>query len=399
LSVQEQAPIRIVDLSINAMGGYATRMLAAYGAEVIKVETPGKGDPTRAIGPFPDGRDDPNSGATSLFLDCNKKSVTLDIRKAAGRGILDRLLADADVMVETFAPREADALELQYELLEKRFPRLVVTSITPFGKTGPYRDFEASQIVLEAMSGWLFQSGEPGFAPTRTRGELSTAMIPGLFAACGTLAALAWRAACGEGQLVEVAAMEAMLAASRYYETTYAYRGLMVTRLGTTLSPTYCYRPASDGWAALCATTDQQREILAHVMELSDHLDDPAFARPAPGANAASEVTALIDRWVAGRSRAEIFHLLQGMRVPSAYLTTADEVLTLEQLRERQAFVRIDHPAVDVLEFPATPFKMGVTPLRTGRAPLVGEHNGEIYEGRLGIGADELRRLEREGIV
>jgi crotonobetainyl-CoA:carnitine CoA-transferase CaiB-like acyl-CoA transferase len=397
--VKEPQPVRIVDLSINPMGGYATRMLAAYGAEVIKIEAPRTGDPTRTIGPFPGDIPDPDTGAASLFLDANKKSVTLDIRKPAGRRILDRLLESADVMFETFAPRDADALGLIYDRLEPRFPRLVVTSITPFGKSGPYRDRAASELVLEAMSGWLFQSGEPGHPPTRTRGELATAMVPGLFAASGTRAALAWRAESGQGQLVEVAAMEAMLAASRYYETTYAYRQLMVTRLGTTLSPTYCYRPARDGWAALCATTDQQREILAHVMELSEHLNDPAFARPAPGATPSGEVPALIDRWVFEHSRAEIFHLLQGMRVPSAYLTTADEVLGLAHLRERQAFVRIEHPKAGALEYPATPFKMSVTPLRSERAPLLGEHNEEILGGRLGIGAEELRRLKTEGIV
>lgn len=223
-------------------------------------------------------------------------------------------------------------------------------------------------------------------------------MAPGPLAAAGTLAALAWRANSGEGQLVEVAAMEAMLAASRYYETTYAYRELMVSRLGTTLSATYCYRPASDGWAALCATTEQQREICAHVMELSEYLDDPAFAPPTVGSNTAqSKVTDLIDHWVTQHSRAEIFHLLQGMRVPSGYLMTADEVLGLEQLKERQAFVRIDHPAAGSLDYLAAPFKMSITPFRTGRAPLLGEHNEEIYGTELGIGAGELRRLQREG--
>jgi len=382
------------------MGGYATRLLAGYGFEVIKVEPPRSGDPTRAVGPFPNDRPDPNRGATSLFLDTNKKSVTLDVAKPAGRAILDRLLERADVLIETFAPSRADELELNYSGLEKRFPRLVVTSITPFGKDGPYRDLDACELVLEAMSGWLFQSGEPGHAPTRTRGELATAMAPGLLAASGTLAALAWRANSGEGQLVEVAAMEAMLAASRYYETTYAFRGLMVSRLGTTLSATYCYRPASDGWAALCATTDQQREICAHAMELSEHLGDPAFAPPTVGSNTApSNVTDLINRWVTQHSREEIFHLLQGMRVPSGYLTTADEVLGLDQLKARQAFSRIDHPAAGALEYPAAPFKMGITPFRTDRAPLLGEHNEEIYGTELGIGAGDLRRLEQEGVI
>lgn len=191
-----------------------------------------------------------------------------------------------------------------------------------------------------------------------------------------------------------------MLAASRYYETTYAYRKLLISRLGTTLSPTYCYRPANDGWAALCATTDQQRELLAHIMELSDHLDDPAFAPGTAGLNPLqSKVANLIDAWVSERTREEIFHLLQGMHVPSGYLSTADELPRLAQLRERQAFSRIDHPVVGALEYPAAPFKMGETPFRKGRAPMVGEHNREIYRQWLGFGEDELARLAREGII
>ena len=398
--MNDQPPLRIVDLSTNPAGGYATRLLAAFGAEVIKVEPPRAGDPTRAIGPFPNDRPDPNCGATSLFLDVNKKSVTLDVAKPAGREILGRLLEGADVLMETFPPSKADELRLNYADLEQRFPRLVLTSITPFGKDGPYRDLEACELVLEAMSGWLFQSGEPHRTPTRTRGELATAMVPGLLAASATLAALSWRASSGEGQLVEVSAMQAMLAASRYYETTYAYRGLLISRLGTTLSATYCYRPASDGWAALCATTAQQREICAHVMELSEYLDDPAFTGSAAGPNPAQgQATDLIDRWVTRHSRAEIFHLLQGMHVPSGYLTTADELLGLDQLKEREAFVHLEHPGAGALQFPAAPFKMSVTPFRSGRAPMLGEHNREIYLARLGLGEDEFAGLTGEGII
>ena len=398
--MNEQPRLRVIDLSTNPAGGYATRLLAAFGAEVIKVEPPREGDPTRAIGPFPNDRPDPNCGATSLFLDINKKSVTLDIAKPAGREILGRVLEGADVLMETFPPSKADELGLDYASLERRFPRLVLTSITPFGKDGPYRNFEACELVLEAMSGWLYQSGEPLRLPTRTRGELATAIVPGLLAASATLAALAWRASSGEGQLVEVSAMEAMLAASRYYETTYAYRGLLISRLGPTLSPTYCYRPASDGWVALCATTDQQRELCAHIMELSEHLDDPAFAPAAAGSDPSqSQVADQIDRWVIQRSRAEIFHLLQGMHVPSGYLTTADEVLGLDQLKEREAFVHIDHPAAGALRYPAAPFKMSVTPFRCGRAPMLGEHNREIYLERLGLDENEFAQLTREGII
>jgi CoA:oxalate CoA-transferase len=394
----ENAP-RIIDLSTNPMGGYATRMLAAYGAEVIKVEQPGTGDPTRSLGPFPNDEPHPERCATSLFLDFNKKSVTLDLRQPRGRELLDALLARADAMVMTFTPSEIDALGLTYANLEPRFPRLVVTSITPFGLSGPYRDFNACDLVREAMSGWLFQSGEPDKAPTRTRGEMPTAMVPGLLAASGTLAALAWRAESGEGQLVEIAAMEAMLAASRYYETTYAQRGAVIRRLGTTLGPMYCYRPARDGWTALCAATDQQRELMAHLMGLSELANDPALQ---PGDNSSGnhdEIVARVDSWAREHDRDETFHLLQQTRVPCGYLTRADEVLQLEQLRARDAFVRVDHPMAGALEYPGAPFKMGVTGFHPNRAPLLGEHNRDIYQSELGLSADECETLRQEGVI
>ena len=397
--MENPAPTRIIDLSTSPTGGYATRMLAAHGAEVIKVEPPGTGDPTRALGPFANDEPHPDRCATSLFLDLNKKSVTLDIRRPRGRELLDRLLARADAMIMTFAPSEMDALGLAYGELERRFPRLVVTSITPFGLTGPYRDFKACDLVLEAMSGWLFQSGEPDHAPTRTRGEMATAMVPGLLAASGTLAALAWCAQSGEGQLVEIAAMEAMLAASRYYETTYAQTGATIRRLGTTLGPMYCYRPARDGWIALCAATDQQRELMAHLMGLSEFAEDPALQ---PGDNSSGnrdQITTRIDAWVRDHDRDEIFHSLQQTRVPCGFLTRADEVLQLEQLRARDAFVRVDHPMAGTLEYPGAPFKMGVTPFQTNRAPLLGEHNGEIYESELGVTPREFELLQQEGII
>jgi crotonobetainyl-CoA:carnitine CoA-transferase CaiB-like acyl-CoA transferase len=258
-------PVRIVDLSSNPMGGYATRLLAAYGAEVVKVEPPRTGEPTRSVGPFPDDQPHPDRGGTSLFLDANKKSVTLDIARPRGREIFDRLLETADVMVETFAPARADQLGLGYSELERRFPRLIVASITPFGKDGPYRDFQACDIVLEAMSGWLFQSGEPDRAPTRTRGE--------------------------------------------------------------------------------------------------------------------------------------IFHLLQGMRVPAGYLTTAEEVLALEQLRAREAFVSVNHPEAGSLEFPGAPFKMEAPRFQNGRAPLLGEHNEQVFAHGLGISGETLAALRAEGII
>ncbi|HVA79322.1 MAG TPA: CoA transferase [Candidatus Binataceae bacterium] len=391
-----QRPTRVLDLSVEPAGGYATRLLAMYGTEVIKVESP-DGDPARRRGPFPKDTPNPECSALALFLDMNKKSITLNIRDARGRALLDRLLESSDVILESFAPSEAEHLGLVYAEMERRFPRLVLVSVTPFGKDGPYRDLESCPLVLEAMSGWLFQSGERGREPTRTRGEMLAAMVPGLFAATGILAALRWREQTGEGQLVEVSAMEAMLAASRYFETTFAYRG---TVLGSSSTTFFRYRRTRDGWVAPAAATDSQRELLAHAMGLSEHLGDPAFKAPKQGEKPlTSELFRLLDQWYADHSKVETFELLQSMRIPCGYVADSKEVLSSEQLRKRGAFTRVAHPVAGAFEYPGTPFPMSAAAYSARRAPLLGEHNHEIFRGELGLDADELDRLHSAGVI
>lgn len=254
--------------------------------------------------------------------------------------------------------------------------------------------------MLEALCGWLFQSGEPGRAPARIRGELASAVIPGLVAAIGTLTALEWRRDSGEGQLVEISAHEAMLAASRLYETTYAYYGLAIKRLGPILSPTYGYRPASDGWVALCAATDARREMVAHMTGMSEHLKDPLFSEATGSARAASSpLVPELDRWLAERKREDIFQLAQELRIPCGYVATAADVLALPQLLARAALIEQQYPGGGALTIPGPPFPMSAQSFHARRAPRLGEYNREVWVQEIGLAPEEFDHLVRAGVV
>ncbi|MDG2113911.1 MAG: CoA transferase, partial [Actinomycetota bacterium] len=292
-------PARVVDLSDRPSGGYAGRLLGTHGWEVIKVEPPGGGG-YRLLGPFPDDQPDPDSGAVAAFLDCSKKSVVLDFELASDRATLDKLLTGADAVITTGSrPVEHP---LAATCIVERHEHLVVTSITPFGLDGPYADLASSPIVLEAMSGWLYQTGEPGGEPVRIRGELPSALIPGLSAAIGTLAAQRWHRGGGRGQVVEISEFEAMVAANRYFETHYAQFGEHIGRCGAMLFPYYGYARAADGWTAPCAVTERHVRLVAQMMG-RDAIPDAAE----------------LDAWFSAGHRAELFHEGQAHGIPWGY--------------------------------------------------------------------------------
>ena len=390
--------LRVIDLGAGPRVGYATRMLACFGADVIKVEPPGGGDSTRRAGPFPDGREDPNLSGLALFLDAGKRSVCLDLDQPQGRDVLDELLGLADIVVDEMSAARAETLGLSGSALEKRFPQLIRVSITPFGLDGPNRDFDAPLLILEALCGWLFLSGEPGRAPARIRGELASSIVPGLYATIGALAAHNWRDEHGEGQLVEVSAQESMLACSRFYETTYAQRGIEIQRLGPLLYPTYGYKRAKDGWAAICAATDEQREVAAIMAGLAEHVDDSLFSRTDSEAYE-SPLLSTFDDWFADKTRFEIFELAQQLRIPAGYVATAEDVLELPQLRSRDSLESQPCDQLDPLAFPGAPFRMSGTDFTLERAPVLGEHTADVLAGELGMPAERLDTLRSEGVI
>ena len=392
------ARLRIVDLGSGPRVGYASRLLACYGADVVKVEHPDGGDSTRRSGPFPGDEPHENRSGLAVFLDAGKRSVCLNVDHPKGVTLLERLLAGADVVIDEMSVARAESLGLDSVSLDGRWPRLIRVSITPFGLSGPLRDFNAPALILEALCGWLHLSGEPGRTPARIRGEMASAIVPGLYAAAGALAALRWRDQHGEGQLVEVSAQESMLACSRFYETTYAQRGIEFGRLGPRLYPTYGYKACQDGWAAVCAATLEQRQMTAFLSEMAEHADDPLFTETDERADE-SPLREQFDSWFSSQRRSDVFDRAQELRIPAGYVALPEDILTMPHLLARNALA--EHHCGDLapMQFPGSPFAMAETAFAAGPAPELGAHTRDVLGGELGIAGAELDALQSEGVI
>ena len=201
--------LRVLDLGSLVSGPFCAKLMADYGADVIKVEPPDLGDVARRSGPFVGDDPHPDKSVQFLYLNSNKRGITLDLASSSGRAILEGLVHQADVLVENFSPTESESLGLDYDSLESVNPNLVVTSITPFGQSGPYRDFSATDIVTCAMSGLMYHSGDSDREPLRNALDQSF-YVSGANGAAATLAALFQRLTTGEGQHVEVSIVECL---------------------------------------------------------------------------------------------------------------------------------------------------------------------------------------------
>ena len=391
-------PLRVIDLGEGPRIGYATRLLAGFGAEVIKIERPGTGDSTRSSGPFPNDKLDRENSGLALFLDAGKRSVCIDQDSDDGIKTLSQLLDTADLVFDEISQQQAIRLGLDEESMDANYPQLIRASISPFGMNGPNCDLEAPTLMLEALCGWLALSGEPGQTPARIRGELASAVIPGSYAVIGALAALNWREEHGEGQFIEISAQEAMISASRFYETTYAQRGIEIPRLGSMLHPTYGYMQARDGYVALCAATGEQQEMLPILADMAEYIGDPLFQLVQDGSADSSPAKPLFYGWIADHDRKDIFKKAQELRVPAGYLSNANDVLTLPQLIARGALTPQKTPDSEIT-FPGPPFRMSEMSHMTGKAPLLGEHTREILSNDTKLSNDEIEDLYKRGVL
>ncbi|MBI4308470.1 MAG: CoA transferase, partial [Chloroflexi bacterium] len=221
----------VLDLATDVAGPYCAKLLAGFGADVIKVEPPSTGDPARSLGPFCGDGPDPERSVLFLYLNTAKKGVTLDLRTPEGARLLQELARRADAVVESFAPGFLESVGLGYGALRAANPGLVLTSVTPFGQTGPYRDYQATSIVNYALGGHLYITGAPGREPLQSGGYASE-YAAGFHAAIATMAALWDREERGEGQHVDVSIVECMAALHQWSDVLYTHNGVIKGRGG-----------------------------------------------------------------------------------------------------------------------------------------------------------------------
>jgi len=330
-------------------------------------------------------------------LNTNKKSITLNLKSQTGAGILKDLVKQADVVVESFSPQVMPGLGLEYETLKEMNPRLVMTSITAFGQTGPYRDHKATDLTVWALSGILYETGDPDREPLKI-GSSETEYMAGFHAVLATLAALYYRDETSVGQHLDVSAWEAFQTAEPYMPLLYFQMGGLVRQRAGLHWP-WGILPCKDGYVGFFFAIQANWESLCVLMEMPELLDKPGWATPLERDQHAEEITTMITSWLKDRRMEEVFHAAQDLRLPLTPVPDMSQIIDTPQHKARGYFVSIDHPVVGELTYPGALFRLSETPWRAGRAPLLGEHNQDVYCDRLGYGNEHLVSLREQGTI
>ncbi len=390
--------IRVVDLTRVIAGPFATSLLGDLGAQIIKIELPGRGDDGRYGYPTVSG-----VPVAFLALNRNKKGITLDIRKPRGAELLRRLVSEADVLVENFAAGTMDRWGLGYAALANENDRLVYAALSGFGQTGPYSGRTSYDIVAQAMGGLMAMTGFADGPPVRGGGALAD-FIGGVFTTVGVLAALHYRERTGKGQLVDVSNMDAILTMLDSWLTVHALTGRLPERLGNrhpATAPYDCFR-AIDGYVVIGVGNNQLFRSLVTAMGLSELGRDPRYKSPQSRLERHDEVNRLVADWVRDRTVDEVMRALgpDGANVPCAPVMTVDRLLTDPQVRAREMVVDMPHPLLGKVPVTGVPYRLSESPGRIDAlGPDLGEHNEEIYCGLLGLSREELADLRADGVI
>ncbi len=389
--------LRVLDLSDGIAGPYATKLFADHGADVIKVEPP-SGDPTRRHGPFAGGRPDRESGATWLYLGTNKRGVTLDIAQATGQRLFRQLVEEANVVVESFPPGYMASLGSGFETLTEIKRRIVLVSITPYGQTGPKAGWRATNLTSFASGGQMSLTGEPDREPLVNAG--SQAEYQAGLQAFAAAATAAHQADVTEvPQHVDISAQECMASALELYQPWWAYLKRDISkRRGNVLSAMVGVFPTAEGHIGL-HVMPRNWPAFARAMGREDLIDDPRFRDNFSRLQHNDELEAIVYAWAAEHEAKDVASQAGALRAPVAAVHTLGDLIDSDQLRERRYFREADHPVAGRRTYPGPPFRMGEVDWRAGRAPLLGEHNRDIYCDEMGLGPGQLARLRAAGVV
>jgi CoA:oxalate CoA-transferase len=396
---QALSGVRVLDVTHHIAGPYCTKLLADYGAEVVKVERPGIGDGTRRIGPFYEDDPHPEKSGLFLYLNTNKRGITLNLKSETGAIIFRELVANADILVENFSPRVMPSLGLDYESLEKINPGLVMTSISNFGQTGPYRDYKATEIVTDAMGGWMSIIGHPDREPLKPGGKQAQ-FVSGLFGGVGTMTALHCRELTGIGQHVDISMMDAVLYIQMNITQYYSYHERVAGRIGNmVLPPPGSILPCRDGYIGAIAVTNSQWQSLCEWMGKPELARDERFLTRIHRAENVDELNANLIPWLLQYDQEELLSEAQRRRIPFGIPASTEMLLGSRHLNGRGYFVDVEHPVTGKVRYPGAQFKLGNLPYELKPAPLLGEHNEEIYCHRLHYSKKDLAKLREMGVI
>lgn len=401
------AGIKVVEYGDLVTAPYSSKLLADLGASVIKVEAPRTGDVSRTVGPFPDDVPHPERSGMFLYLNTNKRGVTLNLAAPRGREIFDQLIASADLLIENVPPAESDGLGLSPDRLSNVNPKLLHVSITPFGHEGPYASYKGYGLNVAAMSGVVLAVGDPERPPLPLPDFLQDFFTGTVGAMAGLLSLTGKEQADLEtGDWIDLSAMEAWGTLQMGIGIVgWLFNGRRTLRKGrrSTGGPyPHTLMHAKDGDLRMMAMTKREWVRFVGVMGNPEWAADPRFQdRIKMNELYADELDALIEPWVAARTKSELFQIMYDAGVPFTPVKDFEEVLHDPQLRARDFFKEVDQPGVGSFEVPGPPYRFKDEPLpeHPTPAPSLGQHNREVYEGELGIENAELVRLYQAGVI
>jgi CoA:oxalate CoA-transferase len=395
--------IKVLEYCQMVAGPYCAKLLSDLGAEVIKIEKPGIGDIARSRGPFFHDHAEPELSGLFLYLNTNKLSITLDTETKTGKDIFHKLVKESDILVVDQSPQAMQEQGIPYEALRKLNPGLIMASITPFGQTGPYRDYKAYPLNIFHSGGEGFLTpggvenmGRPPLKATNYLGEYDS----GLNAAVGTLAALYWKEATGEGQFIDISKQESVMAVNRVDMVRLAYDGAVINRAKQG-APYGGMLPCKNGEYTVFVTWEPvQWQRLVAFMGHPDWTDEEIFKEHGDRVKNGEMLNALLTEWLSQHTREELYHKGQAAGVPFGLVCNSKDLVESDHFKARESFLEIEHPETGAVKYPSVPFKFSGTPCKVTRpAPLLGEHNVDICVKRLGYDRDQLARLKEAGVI
>jgi formyl-CoA transferase len=391
--------IRVLDLSQFEAGPSCAETLAWLGADVIKIEPPGGEQSRRGLSERPD-----MDSVFFCLLNANKRAITLNLKSDRGKEMFRELVKGADVVIENLGPGSMERLGFGYAELSKLNPRIISASVKGFGSTGPYASYNSFEMIAQAMGGVMALTGEKDGPPLRVEAGLGDTGA-GLHAAIGILAAIVQRQVTGVGQHIEVAQMDVVVNMTRIHFRDY-YLGVdPIPRKGNR-SPAACpsntYRCKPFGpndWVFIHTANIEMWKALAKVLGRPELADDPRYQTREGRMAASDELEAMVEAFTATRTKHEVMELMGKAGVPCGAVLDSTEIMNSEHLRQRGMIVDVEHPTRGKMPIPGSPIRMSDSPVDVTRAPLLGEHNAEVYGKDLGLTEEDLAALKKERVI
>ncbi|MBM3140719.1 MAG: CoA transferase [Chloroflexi bacterium] len=392
--------LRVVEIGDFISAAYATKLLADLGADVVKVEPP-EGDSTRRHGPFPGDEPHPERSGLFLFLNTNKRSVTIDRAREEGRALLRDLCARADLVVQNLPPAELQRLGLDYDALAASNPQLVMVSITVFGYDTPYRDWKGTALIATAASGLQHRIGDPGRPPLWLP-YCAADFQGGVHGAIAAMMALRARRLSGEGQHAWLSIVEVIgtvMAGSGL--GAYVFQGQLRSRSGFHNPGFYPWQvvPVRDGFFEVITMVDEQWARFVRLMGDPPWREDERLQNRWLSFQWSEELDAYWHPWMRERTKAELSALFREHRIAFQPVHTINEVVNSEHLRGRGFWAEVEHPVMGRTPIPGAPYRLSETPWAIRRPPpLLGQHTAEVI-AEFGRGADEVAALREAGVI